>query len=146
MTIARCFALPMLFVIMSTAITSAQDSSAESPTSTVERFIAAFNSHDVEAMLQLTHADVQWLYIHEDTLMLEANGVAALEKAMRGYFSMIPSAHSTVEAKMEAGEFVSVWERVRWEGKNGEKTQSSLAVYEVKEGLIRRVWYYPVQK
>ncbi len=33
----------------------------------------------------------------------------------------------------------------RWQGKNGERTQSALAVYEVEEGRVRRVWYYPVQ-
>jgi len=40
---------------------------------------------------------------------------------------------------------VSVRERVRWQGKSGERTQSALAVHELQDGRIRRVGYFPAQ-
>ena len=41
---------------------------------------------------------------------------------------------------------VSVRERASWKSKSGEdRSQNAFAIYEVADGLIRRVWYYPSQ-
>ena len=37
-------------------------------------------------------------------------------------------------------------ERSTWQGKPGKKSQASLSVYEFRNGLITRVYYYPVEK
>ena len=128
--------------------TSAQELSPESgsPIATVERFVEAFNEHDVEKMLELVHQEIQWFSLSGDSIGVETEGAVALAEGMRGYFAAIPSSRSTIEEIMEAGRFVSVRERVEWEGKSGTRTQSALAVYEIEDGLIRRVWYYPAQK
>jgi len=41
---------------------------------------------------------------------------------------------------------VAVRERVFWQGKGGEKSLFSLAVYEVLNEKISRVWYFPAEK
>jgi hypothetical protein len=61
------------------------------------------------------------------------------------YFAAVPSARSTIEGRMPAGRFVSVLERAHWTVGGEPRSQSSLSVYEVEDGLIRRIWYYPVQ-
>ncbi len=108
----------------------------------VERFLEAFNSHDVEAMLALAHPDVQWLTVDGDKISVDTAGQAALRDSMKSYFASLPTVRSTFESTMVAGPYVTVVERARWQGKSGERTQAALAVYQVQEGKVRRVWYY----
>ena len=111
----------------------------------VRKFEAAFNKHDVAAMTALVADDVQWLSVNGDKLSVETSNKAALSAWLTSYFKNCPSCHSEFEAVMVAGSFVTVHERAVWEGKSGPKTQRSLSVYEVRNGLIRRVWYYPAE-
>lgn len=41
---------------------------------------------------------------------------------------------------------VTVRERARWQSTAGPRSQAAISVYEVRAGLLRRVWYYPVVK
>lgn len=123
-----------------------QAAASDSPLSTVEAFMAAYNDHDVEAMLELVHPEVQWLSVEGDSIHVEADGASALGRAMRAYFTSTPSSRSMVDDVMGAGRFISVRERATWEGEDGTRVQSALAIYEVENGRILRVWYYPAQK
>lgn len=111
----------------------------------VRKFEAAFNKHDVAAMTALVTDDAQWLSVVGDKLRVETSGKAALVTWLTGYFKSCPSCRSEFESLMVAGSFVTVHERARWESKSGPKAQRSLGVYEVRSGLIRRVWYYPAE-
>lgn len=115
---------------------------AQSPEEVVERYMAAYNDRDIEAMTELVHPDIQWLSIAGDEIRAETDGREALASAMRGYFEAVPSARSSVEAMMVAGQRVSVHERARWESSVGIESQAALAVYHVSDGRIRRVWYF----
>ena len=112
----------------------------------VRKFEAAFNKHDVTTMAALVTEDAQWFNVEGDKVSVETNGKAAMEKWLKGYFQSCPSCHSEFEALMVAGSYVSVHEKAMWESKSGPKLQKSLGVYEVRDGLIRHVWYYPVEK
>jgi hypothetical protein len=57
---------------------------------------------------------------------------------MREYFVPRPEVRSTIVGAVNGPRFVSFREQIV-----GGK--SSLAVYEVEAGLIRRVWYYPAE-
>ncbi len=39
---------------------------------------------------------------------------------------------------------VSAVETAHWQSKGQERSQASLSVYEIIDGKVRRVWYYPV--
>lgn len=95
-----------------------------------------------EAMLALAHPDVQWLTVDGDKISVDTAGQAALRDSMKSYFASLPTVRSTFESSMVAGPYVTVLERARWQGKSGERTQAALAVYEVQESKVRRVWYY----
>ena len=41
---------------------------------------------------------------------------------------------------------LSAVEVANWQGKDGPKMQSGMAVYEFSGGLIKRVYYFPVEK
>lgn len=62
---------------------------------------------------------------------------------MTSYFRSLPDVRSTIEASFENGPWVTVRERVHWTGASGPRTQASIAVYEIRDGRVRRVWYFP---
>ena len=111
----------------------------------IRQYVAAFNAHDIAAMLALATDDISWVRVTGDRVSVATTGKEALEKAMSTYFENTPSARSEIEALMTAGVLVTVRERAHWTGKNGPKSQMALAVYQVKEGKINRVWYYPAE-
>lgn len=116
------------------------------PMSPVAKLQQAFNDHDVESMAESVMDDIKRLSIVGDSLVIEASDRGALKEGMQGYFKAMPSARSEIEAALLSGSFVAVRERVFWQGKDGEKSQFSLAVYEVLNEKIIRVWYFPAEK
>jgi len=116
------------------------------PMTTVAKLQQAFNDHDIESMAENVIDDMKWLSIVGDSLVIEASRRETLKEGMQGYFKAIPSARSEIEAALLSGSFVAVRERAFWQGKDGEKSQVSLAVYEVRSEKIVRVWYFPAEK
>lgn len=107
----------------------------------------AFNRHDVEAMAAQVAPDFVWLSVDGDEVVVEVRGRMALAEGMRSYFSSLPSVRSEVEAAMVSGSFVTIRERAIWADESGvERSQVALGVYEVRDGLIQRVWYYPAER
>ncbi len=114
--------------------------------STISKLQKAFNEHDVNAMAANVTNDIKWLSIVGDSLVIEASGREALKEGMQSYFKAIPSTRSEIEAALLSGSFVAVRERAFWKGKDGEQSQFSLAVYEMRNEKIVRVWYFPAEK
>ena len=109
----------------------------------VRRHGAAFNRHDVEAMAALVSTEVKVFYVTDDKTALDVSSRDQLVTSMRQYFAGLPSAHSEIEEAFVLGPYVTIRERAMWEGKNGPRSQRSIAVYEVRENLVRRAWYFP---
>jgi len=113
---------------------------------TVQAYVGAYNAHDIDAVLRLIHPDFVWLNLDGDEIKVEARGKEAIRTMLTSYFKGLPSARSEIESISTLGPWVSVRERAHWTGKNGPKSQAALSVYEVRDGLLRRVWYYPSVK
>ena len=117
----------------------AQETGASEAAVVVERFVDAFNAHDVAAMLALVTDDVELYYADErggfDRSSSTANQLAG---DMNDYFRAYPDVRSRVEGMVPGPVFVSFREQIVG-------GQSSLAVYEVRDGRIRRVWYFPAE-
>jgi len=106
----------------------------------------AFERHDVPAMLEHVTADVEWLSIDGTGVRIHAQGRDALGQAMREFFALRPTVRSALEEALTAGDFVSVRVRLIWRTADGaDRTQVALAVYETRNGLVRRVWAFPAQ-
>ncbi|WP_376692927.1 nuclear transport factor 2 family protein [Wenzhouxiangella sp. EGI_FJ10409] len=133
------------FVIALLALVLASSAWAQSPDEVVERYMAAYNDHDVDAMLELVDPDIQWLSVDGDRISVETDGAEALAEAMRGYFEAVPSTRSSIESMMVSGQRVSVRERAHWESSGQPRSQAALAVYEIAEGRIVRVWYFSAE-
>ena len=63
---------------------------------------------------------------------------------LAGYFKSLPDVRSEMFDITQTGVFVSYRERASWTAKDGKpRAQQALAVYEMRDGLIVRVWYFP---
>jgi len=114
------------------------------PKAIVSAHVDAFNKGDVAGMSKMQHPDIEWFNINGSTLSLQASGRAALAKNMEDYFNTSTRITGTLSNWSLTGDYVSVTETVRWKTSAGEaKSQSALTVYQMKDNLIRRVWYYP---
>ena len=126
------------------AMAAAGSTGAADPKSElVKTFVGAFSKHDLPAFLALTHAEIEWLTIDGASVLVETRGQEALSTSMGKYFQSCPTCRSTVEVSSVNGNFVSAVETAHWESKGQKRAQSSLSVYEIVDGKVRRVWYYP---
>lgn len=127
----------------STALPSAPSSALE----VVQAHVASFNRHDAESMAARVASDFVWLGVAGDEVTVEARGRDALAEGLRSYFASLPSVRSEIEEATVSGSFVAVRERATWIDAGGaERSQVALGVYEVRDGLIQRVWYYPAER
>ena len=131
-----------LFIVMLCCALS-QTLYAQSSVVTVKGFVAAFNAKDIEGMLQLANTDIQWMSVSGQTIVSEASSQEALRKAMTGYFAGVPSARSEIRTIHQSGAFVFALEEAFWTSNGVEKSQCSMAVYELTGAKIKHVWYFP---
>ena len=116
------------------------------PIRVVRAYIEAFNRHDIPAMAERVGADFVWFNVTSDRATVEVKGRDSLRKTLSNYFEGTPTVRSEIDGVANAGDYVSFRETARWNSLLGQRTQSSLAIYEVKGGLITRAWYYPAAK
>ena len=127
-----------LFALLGAEI-PAQEQAPPSARSVVEALLAAFNQHDPAAMAALVTTDFELYYIDDQGVAeLSLRGPDGLRAEMTGYFANRPNVRSRIAGVVDGPVFVSFREQVVG-------GQSSLAVYEVRAGLIKRVWYFPAE-
>ena len=112
-------------------------------TEIIKRFVNAFNDKDVTTMLDLAAQDMKWMSVSGNTLSTDTSSHADLEKAMKSYFEAVPSAKSRLLHLNHSGNFVYALEQASWLSKGVEKSQCSMALYQLENGKIKHVWYYP---
>jgi len=107
----------------------------------------AFNRHDVAAMAAGVAPDFVWFSVAGEELTVEVRGRVAFAESMRSYFASLPSVRSELEESLISGSLVTIRERASWtDGSGVERSQTAMGVYEVQDGLIQRVWYYPAER
>lgn len=109
----------------------------------VLRYVEAFNRHDVAAMIAQVEPNIRWHSLTGDSLVTEAAGQVALERELTSYFRSFPTVRSMLGVLSSNGPYVAGRELVQWEQNGTRKSQASLSVYEIRDGRVRRVWYYP---
>lgn len=110
---------------------------------TVHKLFAAFNRQDAQAVGQLLAPEAQWLSVSAKGIDVAADGRAAVIASLRDYFASGINPVSTIETAFVNGPYVVLRERAAYDGKQGRLAQTAVAVYEVRDGRVLRVWYYP---
>ena len=114
------------------------------PISVVREYVAAFNAKDLDAMMSVVASEIVWMSVTGDSLTDVGRGVDAFRRLIAGYFRAVPSARSELIKIDATGPWVTTHERTRWEASpSGVGGQTSLVVYEVRDGRIRHAWFYP---
>ena len=112
----------------------------------VQEHSRSFNRRDLGGMMAGVSPEVEWYSVDGENIALELRGRDALRDAMADYFKATPSFRSEIESAVVSGAYVSVCERASWQSASGPRTQTAIAVFEVRDDLIRRVWYYPAER
>jgi len=122
---------------------------AETPKPNEQRvrdYVSAFNEREIDTMLGMVSDDIQWLTVTGDKIVVETQGKPQLRESMAAYFKSTPSAKSELQWVQGSAQRVAALERASYQSKSGPRSQASLCVYELRDGLISRVYYYPVEK
>jgi len=112
---------------------------------TVERFVNAYNQQSLALMTSIMAQDIKWMSISDHQMTVETNNKVQLTKAMADYFGSGAATTSSLTQVIRNGDFVSTVERATWFKGGQEKSQCSVAVYQVVDQLIHNVWYYSAQ-
>jgi limonene-1,2-epoxide hydrolase len=139
-----------LFIAVTTSFaadpTPTPDPAEPEPIRVVRAYIDAFNQHNIAAMAERIAPDFVWFNVTSDRATVQVKGRDMLRKTLANYFESTPNVRSEIDGVANAGDYVSFRERANWTSLLGPRSQSSLAIYEVKGGLITRAWYYPAAK
>ena len=116
---------------------STQRQAPESPLARVLRQVDAFNRHDLDAFMATYASDVEVRSLGaRDTVSIR--GAEALRASTATLFRNFPGRHVDVLVQAEAGAYVTLHERAT--NAAGKAGFTSIYVYEVRDGLIARVW------
>ena len=111
---------------------------------TLRAYLDAYNRHESEAVAALLAPDVKWLSLDAEKLTVDGDGRGALRIWLAGYFNSLPDVRSEFLSIEQTGAFLSVRERASWTAKDGiRRSQQSHGVYEIRDSLIARAWYFP---
>jgi hypothetical protein len=110
-------------------------------------YLDAFNRHEVDAVAAFCAEDFKWYSVEGDKTSADIASRAQLRDWLVGYFKSLPTVRSEFLAVEQTGPFLTVRERPSWENKEGKRiSQQAAGVYEIRDGLIQRVWYFPSAK
>lgn len=141
--IALLATLPVLLLAAASPAPRAVDEEEPSVAEKVEAYARAFDARDLDALLALTHEDVEWSSLTGDRVAVETRGREALRASLEAYFRACPSCSASLEWVEGAGSRVAALEHASYDTAEGRRTQQSLSVYEFEDGLVRRVIYFP---
>lgn len=108
----------------------------ESAESVVQAQVDAYNRHDIEAFTATYSEDATYMRLDSGEVVIA--GRADVRKAFGDLFVANPNVHVEVTNRITLGRFVIDREVIT--GREGQPTVHVVAIYEVVDGLIRRVW------
>ncbi|WP_266366746.1 nuclear transport factor 2 family protein [Tellurirhabdus rosea] len=123
-----------LTLFLSVLFLSFAAAAQDAPEKVVQKQLDAYNAQNVDAFVA-TYADSVVLYQWPNKVML--SGKQALRQQYAGYFKNNPENYAALVGRIVQGNFVIDREKVTGKGYEVYAT----AVYEVRNGLITKVWF-----
>ncbi len=108
-----------------------------SPADPVQIQLNAYNSKDLEAFLSVYDKDVE-VYTFPDSLQYK--GIDKMRELYRSFFAKAGNLYCKLVDRMTKDNIVIDRELVRT-GIPGRETLNAIAVYEVQNGLIKKIWF-----
>lgn len=102
----------------------------------VQNQLVFYNNHDIEGFLSTYSSDIKAYYIDEDKPFLD--GMDDLKKRYTERFT-IPNLHADIANRIVIGNYVIDNEHIT--GLKENAITNAVAIYEVKDDLIRKVWF-----
>ncbi|MEP3892094.1 MAG: nuclear transport factor 2 family protein [Hellea sp.] len=103
----------------------------------------AYNEKDITTMRALMHKDIEWVGVTGSDIEVHMSGKETLAKEMEIWFENPKLPKGALRDWSINGNMVAVTETAYWTTNDGEeKSQSALTVYELKDDLVRRVYYF----
>ena len=139
MRLARLFGpVALLLLYFSSAAADSAD-----PGDVVRSFVDAFDRHDLPAVVELAHPDIEWLSVSGSAIHIETQGIDALKASISAYFESCGTCRAAVDVSSVNGQYVAAVETATWSASGIMQSQASTSIYEIVEGQVRRVWYFP---
>ncbi len=114
--------------------------------SVVEQYLAALNRRDLLMLTAYVTPDVEWYSIVDGKRILEVAGRVELAQMLTRYFEQHQRTQWVIEQSSVAQNVLAVTERSEWSEGGPTNSRTSLGVYELHDGRIRRMTYFlPVQ-
>ena len=105
--------------------------------------IKAFNTQNINQMVDSVSDDFVFYYISKDKLMLETKGKPAFRKSMQAYFQADFKPFSTIESYIIDGQRISFKEVVEYKNSQGKIVKASaMGIYQYEKDKIIRAWYF----
>lgn len=113
----------------------------------IRSLLAAYNARDTAAVLAHFAPDAQLTTLDTAAANLDLTTPAALGRWLDAVFAAAPDLRCELLDLTQTGAHVSYRERTTFTDRDGQRrTQTSLAVHEVRAGKITRAWFYPSTK
>lgn len=135
------FSLAISLLLSSTTGVSADSTNSD----VLDVYIEAYNSHNIDGMLDNMSAGVRWMNIDGDELFIAATGKEEFRNVMQGYFEHFPTAKATITQSQSVGDFITTVEKASWVWEGAPRSQCAMAVYSFENNLIVNVWYHIAQ-
>jgi hypothetical protein len=110
----------------------------KTPQDIVQQQVNAYNARDLEAFIATYSPNIK-LYTYPDKL--NSTGHEEMRKTYGEMFKRVPKLHCEIINRIVQGNFVIDHERVS--GLPNGRVINAVAVYEVQDNLIQRVWFIP---
>lgn len=137
MVSARRFLYLVLGVIVVVPRVATAASAAPSPEAIVQAQLEAYNARDIDALLA-TYAEDAQLFEHPAKLL--ATGSVQMRERYAARFKE-PNLHAAIVKRIVMGNIVIDHERVTRTFPEGTGVLEAVAIYEVQNGKIAKVWF-----
>ena len=113
----------------------------------VRKQAEAFNRHAPDDVVACYADAVKWYNIDGDSVATESSGKESIRTWLTGYFKSFSTVKSELLELSQTGPHVVFRERASWTGKDGKpRSQTAIGVFEVRDGLVQRAWYFPATR
>jgi len=131
-----------LIVLGCASIVRPSKAATQSSLSIVEQYLAALNRRDLLMLTAYVTPDVEWYSTIDGKRLQEVASRAELAQMLTRYFAEHQRTKWVIEQSSVAANFLAVTERSEWDEGEGIRSRTSLCVYELQDGRIRRMTYF----